>query len=190
MPSEDFVLKYDRTFVKVSDDEARNLVAVWGQGQPCPVSFKLPPQGQLWDFSRQGAPGELSVTTMGQESFCIITWVIIIGIGVAMLKLNGFQRTLIVLAAALVMLIIGLSAPLFVRPAARMGGLAVLLVVVLWAAQWIFFRLPRKARAATSPPTPTGPPVAPPTAPPPATPPQGAPSSAEGSQSDQASTKE
>ena len=60
-----------------------------------------------------------------------------------MLKLSGFHRVLIVLAAGLIAGIVHLYLPLLVDRVLRTGVFAGVLVLLLWIAQWAFRKLPQ-----------------------------------------------
>jgi len=136
IPQDYYFLGYDRVFSRLSPYQCQKML------QTSEVAFKLTGQGKVLDFIRQGAPGKLSVTAVSKEVFSIIIWLLIIAAGVYMLKLSGFHRVLVILAAALVAGIIHLSSPLLVSQAIRTGVFAGILVVLLWAAQWGFIKLP------------------------------------------------
>jgi hypothetical protein len=118
------------------------MLQVLARNQPSEVKFKLPLQGRDVNFVRQGSPGKLRVISLGKEIFSIIVWAVIIAAGIAMLKLDGMRRLMILLAAALVGGLIHLFLPLLICRAAYAGTFATVLVFVLWAGQWIFLRLP------------------------------------------------
>lgn len=142
IPQDYYFLGYDRVFSRLGDYQCRNMLQMLGRNQPGQVAFRLPGQGKVLDFIRQGAPGKLSVTAVSKEVFSVIIWILIIAAGVYMLKLSGFHRVLVILAAALVAGIIHLYSPLLVSQAIRTGVFAGILVVLLWAAQWGFVKLP------------------------------------------------
>ena len=60
-----------------------------------------------------------------------------------MLKLTGFHRILVILAAGLVAGTMHLYLPLLVRRTAEVGAFAGILVILLWIAQWGFLKLPK-----------------------------------------------
>ena len=153
VPAEDYVLAHDRTFSLLGEGQGNYLVSTLAAGQPAGVAFKLPAQGRMIEFLRQGAPGTLSVTTMGRELFSILVWVIVLVVGVVLLRVKGFTRVLIVLAAAVLGLIVRLWAPLLVSRMFNVSIWAVMIVLLLWLAQWVFFRLPRWQKR-TDPPAP------------------------------------
>lgn len=177
LPAEDSVLHYDRTFSMLDPGEGNRLISQLGSGQPSGVSFKLPAQGKMLEFLRQGAPGTLSVSTMGKESFSIVIWLLVIAAGVAMLKLRGLARGLVALGVLLLGLIIGLWAPMFIDHAIGAGMAAIGLVALLWIGQWVFIRLPQWRKHTPPPQAAT------------ATPPGGTASAQPGS-TDQAPSKE
>jgi hypothetical protein len=78
-----------------------------------------------------------------KETFSIIVWVLTIAAGALMLKLSGFDRILIMLAVALVGGVVHLFVPLLVSQMVCVGAFAVVLVLLLWVAQWRFVRLPK-----------------------------------------------
>ena len=165
VPDEDLLLRFDRVFSRLGSGEAADLLRSFGDGQPAGVGFRLSPQGAAWHFVRQGAPGELSVTLVGQEAFSITVWVIIIAAGAAMLKLCGFHRSLVVLVGLLAAAVLRLFVPLFVRNVVLSGAWAAVLVAGLWLAQWVFLRLPgalrkrRKQGSRAAPPPAPAPPA-------------------------------
>jgi len=154
VPDEEYMLHFDRDFSRLSEGDS--LLRTLARGQPTPVAFKLSPQGRVWDFVRQGPPGELSVLLMGIELFNITIWVLVAAGGIAMLKLGGFHRCLILLGAALLAAVLRLFSPLLVRNLVATATWAAVLVLGLWIAQWLFLRLPGllKQIAANSPPKP------------------------------------
>ena len=66
----------------------------------------------------------------------------IVAAGVLMLRLSGFHRVLIILAAILVAGIARLFLPLLIDYVLQTGIFAAILVLLLWLAQWGFPRLP------------------------------------------------
>ncbi|MHC4463936.1 MAG: hypothetical protein ACYS30_21250 [Planctomycetota bacterium] len=142
IPQDWYFLGYDRVFSRLPSYQCQNMLQMLGRNQPSQVAFRLPGQGKVLDFIRQGAPGKLSVTAMGKEVFSIIIWILIIAAGVYMLKLSGFHRVLVILAAGLVAGIVHLWSPLLVNQTLQTGIFAVILVILLWAAQWGFIKLP------------------------------------------------
>ena len=142
IPQDYYFLGHDRVFSRLSSHQCRNMLQMLGRNQPSQIAFRLPGQGKVLDFIRQGAPGKLSVTAVRKEVFSVIIWILIIAAGVYMLKLSGFHRVLVILAAGLVAGIVHLYSPLLVNQAVRTGVFAGILVVLLWAAQWGFVKLP------------------------------------------------
>ena len=148
VPDEHYLLAFDRVFSRVAGYELGNLLQTLGAGQPSRVAFHLAPQGAAWNFVRQGAPGELSVSLIRKELFSVIVWVILVAAGAAMLKLGGFRRSLVVLAALLLAAVVRLFAPLLIRQFFFTGLWAGGIVVLLWLAHWLFLARPRRKRAA------------------------------------------
>lgn len=138
IPRDYLLLKHSKTFSKLYPGQAENMLSRMQR----PVTFKLAGQGKAFDFLRQGQPGELSVLILGQEVFAVIVWLLIIVAGALMLKLNGFQRVLIILVAGLIGGMLHLSSPMLVDHLIDIGSFAVMLVALLWIAQWLFLRLP------------------------------------------------
>ena len=64
-----------------------------------------------------------------------------------MLKLGGFERVVIILAAGLVAGIVHLYLPLLVSQAVKVGTFAGAMVLLLWLGQWVFIRLPRARKS-------------------------------------------
>jgi hypothetical protein len=111
--------------------------------QPSAVGFKLPAEGLMLNFIRQGSAGTLSINTLRREWMACLTWGVILLIGVAMLKLGGFARCLVILALLLLSAITSLFAPLFVSQVTNYGWTAILLVLLLWGSHWFFKRRKR-----------------------------------------------
>jgi len=143
IPQDDFFLGYDRIFARLEPYQGHNMMETLRTDQPGGVGFKLSGQGKELIFVRQGPPGELSVLLLGKELFSIIVWALIIAAGVLMLKLSGFHRVLIVLAAGLIAGIAHLYLPLLVDRVLHTGVFAGVLMLLLWIAQWAFRELPR-----------------------------------------------
>ena len=149
LPEENAVLAFDRTFARLSSRRAKDMLHNIARNQPTQITFKLPAEGQSLNFIRQGAAGTLSISTIRRELLACLVWVVIIVVGVAMLKLEGFSRCVIILAALLASAVAGLFSPLFVRQILRFGWPAGVLVLLLWGAHWFFKR--RKQRQQASP---------------------------------------
>ncbi|MBN2210194.1 MAG: hypothetical protein JW709_02255 [Sedimentisphaerales bacterium] len=141
IPEDYYFLGYDRIFSRLNSWQCTDMLRTLQYNQPSQVEFKLPGQGKVIDFVRQGAPGTLSVMVMGKEWFSIIIWVVILAAGALMLKLSGFQRILIILAAALLAGIMHLYWPLLIGQVFITGWFGVILVLLLWASHWLFFRV-------------------------------------------------
>ena len=154
VPSEQNMLAYDRVFSCLDGYQFNNMLETLGQNQPCRVAFNLAPQGAAWNFVRQGPAGELSVTLIRRELFSVIVWAIVIVAGAAMLKLGGFHRSLVVLAAFLLAAIVRLFTPLLVRHFFFTGLWAGGVVILLWLAHWLFLKRPKRIKTAAA-----GPPV-------------------------------
>lgn len=152
VPREDYVIGHDRTFARVSSQGSQDLLESLATGQAVKPSFKLAPQGQVWDFTRQGSPGRLSVQLVSREAFHIGIWIAALVIGAFMLRFKGFTRVLIVLGAAVIASVLDMILPLLVDQAGRAAEVPAAIVLLLWLAQWVFIRLPRarkEARAAS-----------------------------------------
>ncbi|MCE5277985.1 MAG: hypothetical protein ABFD92_01040 [Planctomycetaceae bacterium] len=150
IPEQDIVLGNDRAFSPVPGGD--HQLSMLGANQPVQVTWALPGQGRVMTFQRQGAPGTLSVTTVGREVFALAVWLVVLAAGAVMLKLRGFTRLVIVLAAIVLLAVINLYWPKF---AVRLGWhafLAALVVAALWAGQWFFAMLRRRAARESSPP--------------------------------------
>jgi len=141
--SDAYLLGYDRVFSRLQPYQGNDMLQTLRKNQPSNVAFKLSGQGKELYFVRQGSPGELSILLVGKEIFSIIIWLLTIAAGVAMLKLAGFQRILIILATGLVAGIVHLYAPLMVDKIIEISLFAWVLVLLLWIAQWLFMRCPR-----------------------------------------------
>jgi hypothetical protein len=160
VPAEDYVLRYDRTFSPLGDGQGQQMLSELAVGQPCPLAFKQERQGNLLEFVRQGGPGELSVSIIGKETFSIIVWLTVIAVGVLMLRLSGYRRVLWVLGISLAAMIVHLWTPLLVGKVFSVGTWAMILVVAMWGAQWLFFRLPKKMNSPPAAAVPVPVPVA------------------------------
>jgi hypothetical protein len=142
VPEDYCLLWHKRVFARLASDRCQNVLQRLGSNQPSQVQFNLPAQGKDFNFIRQGAPGRLSVVAARKEVASVVVWVLIVVAGVLMLKLSGFHRVLIILAAALVGGVLHLFLPLLVNRVLRVGVFAGVLILLLWAAQWWFSRLP------------------------------------------------
>ena len=151
VPAEDYLLWFDEAFARVPDGDGQldRLAA----GYPAGVSFKFDRQGTRLDFVRQGPPGTLGVWTVGKEPFSIATWAVILLVGVAALKLGGFHRCVLVLAAGLALIVVRLFAPLVVRQFVLIGWWTGMIVLGLWLAHWVFKILPRQIARRPKKPT-------------------------------------
>jgi hypothetical protein len=110
------------------------------------VKFNLSGQGKELNFVRQGAPGRLSVFIAGKGSAGFVIWALIIAGGAFMLRLSWHHRALIVLAVTVFAGFMHLFLPLLVYQVLRIGAFAILLVLLLWLAQWWFPKLPELRR--------------------------------------------
>ena len=143
IPEDYSFLGYDRVFARLEPGQGLEMLRNLRQAQGASVDFKLSGQGKVLHFVRQGAPGELSVLLVGKEVFSVVIWVLIIGAGALMLKLGGFYRVLVILAAGLIAGIIHLYLPLLVDKVMQVGLFAGILVLLLWMGQWAFKTLPQ-----------------------------------------------
>ena len=175
LPSEDYLLWFRDTFARIGSGEGQ--LATLAAGYPAAVSFKFDRQGQAFDFVRQGPPGTLAVRTAGKETFSIVSWVLVLVVGIAAVKLGGFERCVLVLVAATALIVVHLFAPLLARRFVIAGWWSGLIVLGLWLAHWLFKHLPKQiaarpkkpvlqpvaagaGEAAESPPRPDAPPNA------------------------------
>ena len=154
VPEKKYLLAYDRDFVPLDDGQASRMLGDLGQGYPAKVQFKLAPQGEDWDFVRQGSAATLSVTLAHKEIFTIVLWIAILAAGAVMLKLDAFTRCLLVLALAVVAAVLHLFTPLLISRICSNGVLAAVIVAVLWFAYWITVKQRRKLQTAPAPPRP------------------------------------
>ncbi len=143
IPEDYCLLWHDRAFSTVGSGSSQYALQRFRANQPIDVNFKLPGQGRALNFIRQGAPGELSVVVAANEVVSVVVWVLIVAAGVLMLKLKGYHRVLVILAAALLAGVIHLFAPLLVNRIIEVGVFAAVLVLLLWLAQWAYSRLPQ-----------------------------------------------
>jgi hypothetical protein len=159
LPQGDRVLNLDRNFTRLGTRQADEL-----------LRNSLGDSGATWTYAGQGAPvsvmrtgpaGTLSVWRVSNEAAAIATWAIILLIGVLMLWLGGYARSVLVVAIAAVVMVLYLVRPLLVEAMSDYALLPAILVVVLWSARWVFVRS-RKAKAPPAgggafPPAPSGP---------------------------------
>ncbi len=166
LPQDYVLLGHKRVFSLLQGHQLQDMISTLAQGQPAPVQLKLSGQGRAIDFVRQGPPGILSVTAWRGEVFAALVWVIILMAGVAMLKLGGFKRLLILVAVALTCGLLDFVAPMLIERAVHTGLYAIVLVAILWFGQWVFVRLPalsllpsrRGHKTESPPPAAPGPP--------------------------------
>jgi len=141
IPSEDHLLWFSSVFSRIAGGTAQ--LRALAAGYPGTIQFQFARQGTAWDFVRQGAPGELRTWTAGREAFSIIVWVVILLVGGAAVRLCGFHRCILILAAGLLAIVVGLFAPLLVRRLVLSGLWAGLIVLGFWLAHWLFKCLPK-----------------------------------------------
>ncbi|OQB82844.1 MAG: hypothetical protein BWX88_03700 [Planctomycetes bacterium ADurb.Bin126] len=167
------VLRYDPTFSRLThgaEDLLARLSKVSQGDSPTPVpqkvvEFKLVPQGDKWDFVRQGSPGELSLWMMGKELFTGLVWLILVAVGAAMTRLRLYHRCLLVLGFILAGGLVSLWMPLLIEQILNVMRLPVLVVVLLWLTHWLFVVFWRRRRSAVAKPAPVPAAPAPPPAP-------------------------
>ncbi|MHC4680812.1 MAG: hypothetical protein ACYTEK_19180, partial [Planctomycetota bacterium] len=143
IPEDYCLLWHDRIFSHVGSGSSGYVLQKLRANQPGEVTFKLPGQGKDFNFIRQGAPGRLCVMVAGKEVISVVVWTLVIAAGVLMLKLSGFHRVLVILAAALAAGVIHLFAPLLVNRILRVGVFAAILILLLWLARWAYSRWPQ-----------------------------------------------
>ncbi|MHC4483367.1 MAG: hypothetical protein ACYSW4_07435, partial [Planctomycetota bacterium] len=76
IPKDYYVLGYAKVFSRLETHQSQHMLETLRRKQPSQVAFKLPSQGKVLNFVRQGSPGKLSVTAMGKEAFSIVVWVL------------------------------------------------------------------------------------------------------------------
>ena len=153
VPEDHVVLGYDRNFATEHTYDTDTLFDRVATGHQRQLG-KFPAQGRLWSFARQGAVGEFSMTLMKREIFIAFLWVAILLPGAALLKVRGFTRAIVALAVITVAAVVYRFNPLLVDNAARYGGFAGVIVLLLWFAHWIFFCVLRKRESYLPPPPP------------------------------------
>jgi len=146
IPQDHYVLWHARVFSKVESRRTQYVLQKLGKDQPGQVKFNLAGQGKEFNFVRQGAPDKLSVFIAGKGAAGFVIWVLIIGGGVWMLRLDWHRRILIILAVALFAGFLRLFLPLLIDQVLRIGWFAILLVLLFWLAQWWFPKLPELRR--------------------------------------------
>jgi hypothetical protein len=152
IPDDYDLLWHNRLFSRLSSSQAHTFLQGLNEGRSGRVTFKLAGQGKNFDFIRQGAPGTLLAVAAPREVVSIIVWTPIILLGLLMLKLSGFQRVLVILAGAVAGGAAHLYSPLLVDRILYIGAYPAVLVLVLWFAQWTYFRLPKLCRTWASKP--------------------------------------
>jgi len=155
VPDDHVVLGYDRNFAVGGDKNTDRLFDRVATGHQRRLG-KFPAQGNLWRFARQGAVGEFSMTLMKREIFIAFLWAAIILPGVVLLKVRGFTRAIVALAAVSAAAVVYEFNPLLVGNAAEFGGLAGIIVLLLWFAHWVFFVVLRRRKSYLPPPSPIG----------------------------------
>ncbi len=146
IPEDHHVLWHGRVFSQVESGRCQYVLQRLSDGQPGQVKFNLSGQGKELNFVCQGAPEKLSVLIAGKATAGFVIWALIIACGAYMLKLSGHRRALIVLAVVLFAGFMHLFVPLLVEQVLRIGAFAIVLVLLLWAAQWWFPKLPELRR--------------------------------------------
>ena len=155
VPDDHVVLGYDRNFSLGGDYDTDSLFDRVATGHQRRLG-KFPSQGNLWRFARQGAVGEFSMTLMKREIFIAFLWVAILLPGVVLLKVRGFTRAIVALAAVTAAAVAYEFNPLLVTNAASFGGFAGIVVLLLWFAHWVFFVVLRRRKSYLPPPLPVG----------------------------------
>ena len=146
IPEDHHVLWHNRVFSAVESGRCQNILQRLAANQPSQVKFNLTGQGKNLNFVRQGASGRLSIIIAGKGITSVVVWALVIAAGVLMLRLSGFDRVLIILAAILVAGMLRLFLPLLVDQVLQTGIFAAILVLLLWLAQWGFPRWPELRR--------------------------------------------
>lgn len=142
IPDEWYLLRHDRMFSKLNNYSGERLVEIHRGKYGNNVGFKLPGQGNLVTFSRQGAADSLSLVTIPKEAFTIIVWVTIVLAGVVMCALSGYVRVVIIVTAGLGLGVLNLFMPLMIEQLVLTAEYAVYLVALLWAGHWVFKKMP------------------------------------------------
>ena len=142
IPEDHHVLWHDRVFSAVAFGRCQQILQRLAVGQPSQVKFNLSGQGRNLNFVRQGASGRLSVVIAGKALTSVVIWALIVTAGVMMLRLDGFQRVLIILAVILVAGVLRLFVPLLIDQVLRTGIFAAILVLLFWLEQWGLPKLP------------------------------------------------
>jgi hypothetical protein len=143
IPSEDLLLWFDSAFARL-EGQGISQVSQMAEGYPSQVGLHFGREGHVFDFIRQGAPGQLRVVRVDDKMFAIAVWILILVFGVAALKFSGFGRCVLLLAAVLAVVAVKLFWPLLARQLVLSGYPAGLIVLGLWLAHWIFRMLPRQ----------------------------------------------
>jgi len=151
MPDEWYLLGHDRMFSKLKSHQGDQMINICRHKYGNNVGFKLPGQGHMAVFSRQGAADTLSVVTMDKEVFTVAIWVVIIVAGFVLCKFSGYIRVVVIVTLGLGLGVLNLFMPLMVERITFAGTYAIVLVGVLWFGQWVFRKLPRVFKRDKSP---------------------------------------
>jgi hypothetical protein len=152
LPENIVLMGHDRSFSRVSVSSAQQMLAQAGSGLRSGEhgGLSLPAAGdymkQIVLMAGPTPPTELSVWAVSEVLFKVVTWVVIVVAGLAMLKLGLVSRILIILAAILVLAVVNVLAPSLVAQLVRTAVLPVLLVLVAWAAVGIARLAQRRPR--------------------------------------------
>jgi lipopolysaccharide export LptBFGC system permease protein LptF len=140
-----------------ADQKANNLVKPFAPNW----AWAFANQGRIYTFLRQGPPGKLDVLLVSSLFFRIVCWLAVLVVGLLMLPMSGYQRSITLLLLAFAGLVACLFVGLLCHQAAYAGSNAAVVVVLIWLAQWIFKRAGRSRRGRPAvPPAPNIPAVA------------------------------
>jgi hypothetical protein len=153
IPDGYYFLGNSKVFSQIKDYQSQNIFSLLQQEHYRQISqqrggtvpsggFKLPGQGRVYNFVRQGSPGKLSVIAMSKESFSIVVWILIVAAGIYMLKVKGHDRLMIILGIILFAGVIYLFNPILVVRILKTGWFPICLVLLLWLGKWYFIKMP------------------------------------------------
>ena len=163
-PPSQVMLSHPADLADLTDAEAEQKAAKLIKAFAPNWAWSYTNQGRIYNFLRQGQPGKLNVLLVSNLAFSIGCWLAVLVVGLLMLPMTGFQRSIAVLLLAFGGLVAVLFVPLLCRQAANVGTGAAVIVALIWLVQWFFKRVgrgwrsrpdvPPKPAAATVPSTP------------------------------------
>jgi hypothetical protein len=127
---EDVVLHYGSAFSRTTPHQVAAVLDQLRLPEASPSVF----QGQDLMLSAQGpgAPAQLSLLVVNRAAMVAVIWLVVAGAGVLLLRFAWRTRFIVLLAAAGVVALVRLAAPMLGYELWRHAATALLLVLVLW----------------------------------------------------------